>query len=337
MGSLAFIERLSTSGYQELIRRGLEYIRFDKLVSPDSRVFIKPNLTFPTYREGVMTSPKAVEAAILAIREYTSLIYVGDADSGGYNRFSMDEVYKETGLWDYAEKLDVQVVNLSQVERREIAFQYRNRDFGLDLPRLLTDEIDLLVTMPVPKVHANSGVSLTFKNQWGCIPEPADRLKLHPYLGHVLLEVNKAVKAKVAIMDGRYGLNVNGPMRGQAVELDWVMVTDDIGAGAAMACELMQIPLERIRHLRYIRAMGYIPERDRIQVNRDIKPFQRTPFYLRRNWTDYPGYLAFHSSFLAYLAYFSPLADLLHRMLYLFREPFYDYQRCPDPQRPISE
>jgi hypothetical protein len=27
----------------------------------------------------------------------------------------------------------------------------------------------------------------------------------------------------------------------------------------------------------------------------------------------------------ANLAYFSPLAKLLHRLLYLFREPFYDY------------
>jgi uncharacterized protein (DUF362 family) len=327
MASLAFIERLSTADYEELIRRGLEYIRFGNLVTPATKIFLKPNLTFPTYRQGVMTSPQAVEAAMLAIRGYTSRIYVGDADSGGYNRFSMDEVYGETGLGEFAKRIGVEVINLSSIDRKAIAFQYKHRDFRVSLPRLLTDEIDLLVTLPVPKVHANTGVSLTFKNQWGCIPEPTDRLRLHPYLEHVVLEVNKAVRAKVAIVDGKYGLNVNGPMRGQAVELDWVMVTDDIGAGAALTCELMQIPLEEVRHLRYIRGRGYIPDRGRIQVNQDIAPFQKTPFYLRRNWTDYPGYLAFHNSFVAYLAYFSPLANLLHRILYLFREPFYDYQR----------
>jgi hypothetical protein len=181
--------------------------------------------------------------------------------------------------------------------------------------------------MPVPKIHCNTGVSLTHKNQWGCIPEPQDRLKLHPYFQHVILEVNKAVKARVAIMDGQYGLNINGPMRGTPVKLDWVLVTDDLGAGSRVACELMQIPLERIAHLRYARQLGLIPDLRDIELNTDLAPYKGVKFSLRRKWTDYPGYLAFNSPFLAYLAYFSPMADLLHRLLYLVREPFYDYDK----------
>ena len=313
--------------YISAIQRGLQWIDIGTIVSKETRVFIKPNLTFPTYRPGVMTSPQAVEAVILAILEYTPFIYIGDADSGGYNRFSMDKVYRETGLWQFAEKYCVQIVNLSKIERRTITFRYRNRDFSLELPRLLTDEIDLLITMPVPKVHANTGVSLTFKNQWGCIPEPTDRLRLHPYFKHVVLEVNKAVKARVAVIDGKYGLNVNGPMRGCPVELNWVLVANDIGAGARLACELMQVSLEKIPHLRYAKELGFIPELDEIIINQDIRPFLREKFILRREWTDYPGFLAFHNPFLAYLAYFSPLAEILHRTLYLFREPFYEYER----------
>jgi len=327
MKSRAFLGSLSTASYLDLIREGLEYIRFDDLIPRDARIFIKPNLTFPTYRPGVMTNPDAVEAAILALREYTSFVYIGDSDSGGYNRFSMDEVYTETGLWRFAEKYGVQVVNLSKVERKLIKFRCRNQDLSVSLPRLLTDEIDLLITIPVPKVHANSGVSLTFKNQWGCIPEPADRLRLHPFLKYVVLEVNKAVKARVAIIDGKYGLNVNGPMRGRAVELNWILVADDIGAGARLGCELMQIPVEKIRHLKYAKQMGLVPALEDIELNQDIQPFLKEKFFLQRAWTDYPGFLAFHSPFFAYLAYFSPLAELLHRILYLFREPFYEYKR----------
>jgi len=322
----AFLKGLDR-GYKSAVEEGLQFIRFGDFVNSECKVFVKPNLTFPTYRPGVMTSPQVVEAAVLAIREYTPHIYVGDADSGGYNRFSMDEVYRETGIRQFAEKYGVQVVNLSKVARRTITFQYRSRDFSLDLPRLLTDEIDLLITMPVPKVHANTGVSLTLKNQWGCIPEPTDRLRLHPYLRHVVLEVNKAVKARLAIIDGKYGLNVNGPMRGCPVELNWVLVANDIGAGARLACELMQISLEKIPHLRYAKRLGFIPDLDKIVINRNLKPFLKEKFVLKRELTDYPGFLAFHSPFLAYLAYFSPLAEILHRILYLFREPFYEYRR----------
>ncbi len=324
----AFLEHLgSDSDYLPLMRQGLVYIRFGDLITKDSKVFIKPNLTFPHFRPGVMTNPQAIEAAVLAVKEYTPHIILGDADSGGYNRFSMDEVYRKTGIINLAEKHNVEIVNLSQGERKTIGFCYRRRDFRLDLPRLLTDEIDALITMPVPKVHANTGVSLSFKNQWGCIPEPTDRLKLHPFLQHVLLEVNRAIKARIAIVDGKYGLNVNGPMKGEPVDLNWVLLTDDIGTAAAVVTDLMQIRLERVRHLRYLKQQGCIPELSEIELNRSLAEFQKVKFRLKREWTDYPGYLAFNSPFLAYLAYFSPLADLLHRILYLFREPFYDYRR----------
>ena len=159
-----------------------------------------------------MTNPEAVEAAILAISDYTQNIYIGDSDFGGYNRFSMDAVYQETGIANFADRYGVNIVNLSHTQRKEIKFRYRGHDFSLELPRLLIDEVDFLITMPVPKIYNNTGVSLSFKNQWGCIPEPNDRLQLHPYFQHVILEVNKAVRTRVAILDGKFGLNRNGPL-----------------------------------------------------------------------------------------------------------------------------
>jgi hypothetical protein len=57
--------------------------------------------------------------------------------------------------------------------------------------------------------------------------------------------------------------------------------------------------------------------------NADRMAFRRAPFTLRRTWTDLPGLFCFHSRLLAYVGYESPLAGLLHRLLYLVREPFY--------------
>src|SRR5205823_2930879 len=130
----------------------------------------------------------------------------------------MDEVYAATGIATFASRYGVKVVNLSRIERSQIQFECRGRQIGLELPKLLTDEIQMLITMPVPKIHMNTGVSLTFKNQWGCIPEPNDRLRLHPYFKEVVVAVNRAVHAKFAIVDGRVGLNASGPLRGQAIE-----------------------------------------------------------------------------------------------------------------------
>lgn len=327
MANKAYIGDLSATDYLTNIREGLNFIEWGRTVTSDTRIFIKPNLTYPTYRPGVMTCPEAIEAAIIAIKDYTPHVMIGDSDSGGYNRFSMDEVYQATGLMNFTQKYGVQVVNLSSGPRRAIDFKYAGKSFSLDLPRLLMDDMDQLVTMPVPKMHSNTTVSLSFKNQWGCIPEPQDRLKLHPYFQHVILEVNRAVKAQTVIMDGKFGQNANGPMIGRPVPLNWVMTADSLGCAAQVALEMMQIPLEKVRHLRYARQLGWIPERSAIITNTAPEAFMKEAFYLKRALTDWPGYLAFNSSFLAYLAYFSPLAGFLHWLLYLVRKPLYDYKR----------
>ena len=149
MNYRAYLGNLKQTSYIDIINEGLDFRNFRELVNTTSKVFIKPNLTYPEDRQGVMTNPEAVEAAILAIREFTSNIIIGDADSGGYNRFSMDEVYKETGLWEFAKNHSVDIVNLSNTKRKTIQISFENKQIDLDLPSLLTDDIDLLITMPV--------------------------------------------------------------------------------------------------------------------------------------------------------------------------------------------
>lgn len=328
MSDRAFLGRLNAtaSNYLELIRDGLNFADLQSHLPKNARVFIKPNLTFPTYRPGVMTSPQAIEAAIVALLDYTSDIWIGDSDSGGYNQFAMEDVYAATGIVEFASRYGVKVVNLSRLERVTIDLPIRGRKRSVEMPRLLTEEVHMLITMPVPKIHMNTGVSLTFKNQWGCIPNPDDRLRLHPYFKEVVVAVNKAVRSRFAIIDGRYGLNRSGPLRGEAVALNWVCVANSIGTGARIATKLMQVDLEATDHLRYAESLGMVPDLSAIHLNQDLAPYVGPRFYLKRAWTDLPGLMAFRSSMLAQVAYFSPLSGFLHRLLYQFREPFYEYK-----------
>ena len=175
----------------------------------------------------------------------------------------------------------------------------------------------------MPKVHCNAVVSLAVKNQWGCITSTDARLRLHPYFPPVIHAVNQALRPPVAIVDGRYGLTRNGPLRGDVVNLNWLTVADDIYAADLACCRLMGIDVRKVPYLRYLEQAGALPPENLIMFNRDWKPFAVDKFYLKREWTDYPGLLAFRSSLCAYWAYHSPLAGFLHKLLYLFREPFY--------------
>lgn len=325
--SRAYLGRLETGGvnYLEEIRAGLDFVGFGAAIPSQARVFVKPNLTFPSFRPGVMTAPAAIEALILALRDYTPNIWLGDGDSGGYNRFSMKGVYAATGIDEFARRHGATLVNLSELPRTTTVLECSTRSVAVGLPSLLVDGIDVLITMPVPKMHLNTTVSLTFKNQWGCIPEPRDRLKLHPYFREVVFALNQAVHARFAVIDGQFGLNRSGPMLGDVVELGWLAVTDGLGVGARLACELMQVDLDSVSHLRYARRMGAVPELTGIELNTDLSSFCGPKFTLSRRWTDLPGYLAFRSPTLARLAYFSPYSTRLHTMLDRVRRPFYDY------------
>lgn len=315
-----FISELGTDGYARPIREGLAWLGADAAIPSGASVFIKPNLTFPVFRPGVMTNVACVEALVVALKDFTDKITIGEADSGGYNRFSIDDVQEKTGLKALGKKYGVNVVNLSKQPRRDIAIRCGLRTVKFPFPSAL-DEADVVASVGVPKIHMNTLVSMTVKNLWGCVPETQARLRLHPFLDEVLHEVTKNLKRTLAVIDGRYGLNRSGPMKGDAVDLNWLMMGTDLYAADRAACRLMQIDPRRVRYLRH--------GDGETEFNRELQPFLREQFYLKRAWTDYPGLFAFHSPLLSYIAYFSPLADVLHKLLYLFREPFYDYEN-PD-------
>jgi hypothetical protein len=116
-------------------------------------------------------------------------------------------------------------------------------------------------------------------------------------------------------------------MRGDPVPLNWLLVSDDLVAADRLCCRLMQVDESRVGYLRHFRREGWwTPETD-IAVNCDWKPFVKERFYLKREWTDLPGLVCFNHPFLAWLGYRSPLAGFAHWLLYLFREPFYQYDQ----------
>ena len=49
MSARVYIDYIN-GDYPAVIRKGLSWIDFGSLLTPHSRVFVKPNLTFPTYR-----------------------------------------------------------------------------------------------------------------------------------------------------------------------------------------------------------------------------------------------------------------------------------------------
>jgi uncharacterized protein (DUF362 family) len=274
-----------------------------------------------------MTSFACLEAATKCLRQRGYKVIIGEAESGGYNPFSMDAVFEKMGMRRLAQETGSRLVNISYTEPEVLKIKVGRRKLSIPMPKLLLHEIDAFLSLPVPKMHMNTRVSMSIKNQWGCIQDPAERLKLHPFFAEVIFEVNRRLPQAHSIIDGRYGLNRTGPMRGEAVALNWLLVSNDLVAADRVGCRIMGIDERAVPYLQYFRRQGWWTAFSEIALNQDWESFQSVPFHLRRAWTDLPGLLCFHNSFLAWLGYRSPLAGLAHRLLYLFREPFYDYDK----------
>ena len=283
-------------------------------------IFIKPNLTYPKYKEGVTTRVEFIENLVVTLRKInkTTKIYIGEGE-GGYNSFSMTEAMKTMGFYNLEKRYqNIQIINLSKIPSSKIELEVDNKPYPIEVPEIFLKEIDFSITCPVPKVHCMTKVSLSFKNQWGCLPDTM-RMKNHYVFEKIIGQICKTLKFKYVFLDGKYGLNINGPIVGNPREINWFIASNSLGAFDSIVSEMMGFNWRNIRHLKGSSDLGLIPDKKDIKIIGDIELLKKD-FSLKRNFWNYPALLAFHSKRLTHFFYFSRYAKALHDFMYLFRK-----------------
>jgi uncharacterized protein (DUF362 family) len=295
-------------------------IGLDTDIKSTKTIFIKPNLTYPVYKQGVTTRVEFVRALVSVLNEINSdlKIYIGEGE-GGYNSFSMTEAFKNMGFFELEREFpQVKIINLSKIPSKEIVIDTPLGPYKIALPEIFFNEIDFSISCPVPKVHAMTKVTLSFKNQWGCLPDVM-RLKNHYMFDYLISRISDILKFRYAFLDGRYGLDNSGPMVGNPVELNWFAASNSLGAFDVIVSEMMGWDWRKVGHLKAAMRYGLIPKRADIQVVGDLDSLKKK-FTLRRSFWNYPALAAFRSGGLTHLVYFSKWAKLLHDIMYTFRK-----------------
>jgi uncharacterized protein (DUF362 family) len=232
---------------------------FEPALPRGLRVAVKPNLTFPQHRPGVTTTPEALRKVVAALVERSNTVFVVESD-GGYGAWDCERALRGHGVYEMCAELGATAVNLSAAPRTALTVRRKGGLLEVPFPRLLLDSIDAFVSVPVPKVHCMTGVSLAMKNQWGLIPD-ALRLHHHHAFDEVVLEVNRRLPAATAVVDGTFFLDENGPMEGRALRKDVLIGADSIGECDRYLCALMGVDPADIPHLAHAMAAGFVPAR----------------------------------------------------------------------------
>jgi uncharacterized protein (DUF362 family) len=279
------------------------------------RVAVKPNLTYPTHRPGVTTTPAVLRAVVERLVERANQVFVVESD-GGYGAWDCERALRGHGVPEMCAALGAAVINLSAAPRTSLAVSHRGVLLAIPFPRMLLDSIDAFVSVPVPKVHCMTGVSLAMKNQWGLIPDPL-RLEHHHAFDEVVLEINRRLPAATAIVDGTYFLDENGPMEGRPLRKDLLITADSIGECDRYLCALMGVDPMGVSHLRHAIAAGFVPG-ILDEMTFDTEQLRRLSYraVLKRTPRQALVRTFFHSRRLTRLMYTSSFGRGLHRVYY---------------------
>jgi len=292
----------------------LNFLELD--IRPATRVFVKPNFTWKKHLAGITTSPEFLRELVHELAERGAKVTLGESN-GGNNLFTAEEAFQEHGVYELERKYGVRVMNLTSAPRRRVRIDSRCE---VEFSAPLLDEFDLVLSAPVPKVHAMTRASLAIKNLWGCMPDPM-RLRHHWNISEVLCFLVKELPTTAAICDGTHFLNEFGPMDGTAISRGLVIGSNNLVAASVLCCRLMNIDPGEVPILRCAIGKQLGPSQwQEVLLNCPIEPFLSPVNYeAKPNAITYVTKAAFHSQALTKFLYDSPSGRILHQCLYRLR------------------
>ncbi|NLS93647.1 MAG: DUF362 domain-containing protein [Planctomycetaceae bacterium] len=275
------------AGPYENTRRALEPV--DLSPARGKRVLLKPNAgRVAACGSGIVTHGQVVAAAVDAFREAGAEVVVGESPIVGVRVF---EAFEAAGIAAMAEQRGCPLIDM---DRRGCVEVDLSEGRAIRSIRVCEDlwGFDLVVSIPVMKMHMHTGVTLSVKNMKGCLWRRS-KVELHmlPRMDGIdakpidvaIADMSSVLRPHLAIIDGTVGMEGLGPSAGSPKELDAIVVGTDAFAADAVACRLMGTRAEQIAHLRIGAERGYgVIDPDRIAVSPDgwqewSQPFAAPP------------------------------------------------------------
>ena len=284
----------------------------EEILPPNSRVLVKPNFTFPYYQEGITTSPEFLRCLLELLKSKTDRVIVGESD-GGNHSFTAEDSFEGHNMYEICKETGVELVNLSKLPTETIESEVLGKKIKVQLPHLLLEEVDCFISVPVLKIHVMTTVSLSLKNLWGCFPD-AMRCLQHQNLIYKLALIARLLKPKMVVLDGTYALNKHGPMYGEAVKSNLVMVADNPVVADALGARIMGFSPQAVKSIVVAEraGLGSMSLED-VVTNQGWQRYQRQ-FKIEKTVIDRFSTLLFYSDAFTRLVMDSPLTPLIYKV-----------------------
>jgi len=228
-------------------------------IRSDQSIIVKPNICYHRDSNGtIVTDLKLIERILEWLKERTDRVAVAESDN---RSGSADHRAERIGLTTLLRRLDIAFRNLSKEEN------LHTRKVGkteFHIPKLVT-EADYIVNLPKLKTCAGMTVTLSLKNAFGLL---ADRNKpsMHRSLDKILLEINTSIRRQLIFVDGLVGMEGNGPLLGQPVNMGIFLAGTQPVSVDATSSRIMGFDPSQIGHIRSC-SEGGLGELDAERIN----------------------------------------------------------------------
>lgn len=223
----------------EAVHNALELIGGIKsFVKSGEKVLLKPNmLSAKNPERGITTHPLILEAMIQEVRSAGGEVWVGDSPSGAIK--GVKRCWINTGFWDIAKKMKVQLINFETggIKIREIKgekFHFAESVFNADV----------VINLPKFKTHGFTLYTGCIKNMFGTLPglQKAFVHKRYPHpesFSKKLVDIYESVVPTLHLMDGILGMEGEGPATGHKRQTGLLLASTDGVALDTVASHLM--------------------------------------------------------------------------------------------------
>ncbi|HSB03373.1 MAG TPA: DUF362 domain-containing protein [Anaerolineales bacterium] len=244
----------------------------ETVASGKERIMLKPNLVSNDPR--TTTKPEVIRSLAALMKKAGKVVSIGEGSAAvvGFNviagnAYRLNDpdrlndmqriVFDSLGYTELARALDVPLVNLHTGEMVEVEVPGGLAYQRLTIHRSLT-EIDLLCSVPMMKTHGLASVTLGMKNLIGLYPGSVYRTVragVHdhaadagsPGVAFEILDMVRANKLGLVVIDGSTAMEGNGPSDGVLVPMDIIIagtnpLATDMVAANVMGFEPDEIP-----------------------------------------------------------------------------------------------
>lgn len=245
----------------------------EKVVSKGDRVLIKPNLVCARSADTGTTTHLEIVRTVAEMCLYYGAkeVVIAESANWGIDTFS---IFRKCGYLKLLENSNIKLADLKKNKLKTVQIEGGYVLKEIKLPQVYL-ESDVIINIPVLKVHNQTYVTLSLKNNaLGICPDEEKRTKMHsigPFfpplsekmmgkgsrLDYAIVDVNRVRKINVVVIDGIVGQEgMKAPLAGDPVGMELIVAGFDPVAVDSVGSSIMGYNPIKVPHIRLAQDAG---------------------------------------------------------------------------------